>query len=155
MSILKQPDERAFDEITSATVELIERLDMLLSLHEDDDPFRRLMLEHRSALDSALDVLCLRLQEAGYVPSSGNIELAELGAVAAKARAAVSTEPEAAIMARSLCKDLENLEQVISRATDELGNTHPASQDIAGLHSRVDETRETLRRFLSAQSANN
>jgi hypothetical protein len=152
MSLLKEADERALDELTSATVELIERLDMFVSLHPEDDPFHHLILKERTALEAALSSICTSLQQNGYIPASGNIEMAELGAVAAIARAAVSTETEVDVMAKSLNKDIDRLQHALRSATAETGPAHPASDEIAHLGARVHEVRETLSRFLPPES---
>ncbi len=149
MQLLKEPDERALDEVTAASAEMIERIDMLLALHPESDPFRHLMLEQQGALNEALDALCISLRKNGHVPAAGNIELAELSAVAAKAHAAISGEKEVEVMAKSLSKDLAGLDQAVQNAEREIGAQHPATREVRHLHASVHELTQTISRFVA------
>lgn len=148
MEVLKPVEAVALDDVTRAGQELIERLDTIVALQLHDDELRQVLERHGERLAGEIDELCERRRRAGDLPAAGNMERAELAAIAMKARSFFSNETETPQVAAALIEEYRMLHDLIDDARAVMARDHPLHESLHGLDALLGEIGEEVRGFL-------
>lgn len=146
MSILKQPDEMALHVLTANAHELLEKLRTGQSLSIGDARVEEKIMQEHEQLEEALQRLDNAMRECGFLPAAGNVELAEINALAMKAKAMVAEGTNQVTPAEVLANDIQALGQQVDACIRELDDKHALQGSLRDFGKRIERIEKSLRR---------
>lgn len=144
MIALKSDSTVIQDDVTRATGELVNRLEVLEAIGFDDAALQHQIEAAREMLERALEPLLESRRRSGDLPADGSVERPHLEALVLRTKAAFSADSQAHTVAENLLEDLTSLRQHLTTAQLAAGQDSSHEKLLAELERTA---RELSQRF--------